>query len=392
MPKKKTKEEFINQSNINHNNKYDYSLVQYINNSTKVKIKCPIHDIFEQTPNVHLYSGCNKCSKKIIHDKLRSSLDDIKIKFNKIHNNKYDYSLVEYINYSTKIKIKCPIHGLFEQTPNNHIHYGCKDCGIISRINKQTYTKDNIIELFIQKHGNKYDYSLINYNNYADKLDIVCNIHGIFKQSAEDHLRTFGCIQCSNLNVSDKLKKLNNQFIADCVNKHGNKYDYSKVNYKNNRNKIIIICKIHGDFLQIPKDHLNGSGCPKCYKRHSKISLEWLNYIQFKYNNKIQHAENDGEFKIPNTRYDADGYCTENNTIYEFHGDIWHGNPKLFNSNDINPVSKISYGELYNNTQKKKQKIIAFGYNYVEIWEYDWRRAIKAVIKIQRLWRKKFKQ
>ena len=97
-----------------------------------------------------------------------------------------------------------------------------------------------------------------------------------------------------------------------------------------------------------------------------------------------------GEYKIPTTNYLADGYCKEINTIYEFHGDFWHGNPKKFNPNAINPVSKKTYGELYQSTQIKKKKIIELGYNYVEIWENDWCRAIKAVIKIQRLWRNYF--
>jgi hypothetical protein len=87
----------------------------------------------------------------------------------------------------------------------------------------------------------------------------------------------------------------------------------------------------------------------------------------------------------------ADGYCQETNTIYEFQGDYYHGNPKNFNQNEINPTCNKTYGELYERTQKKKQEIIALGYNYVEMWEYDWRRAIKAVIKIQRLWRNKLK-
>lgn len=75
--------------------------------------------------------------------------------------------------------------------------------------------------------------------------------------------------------------------------------------------------------------------------------------------------------------------------MYEFHGDFWHGNPKRFNPDDINSVTKTSFGELYQKTQEKKCKIQKLGYNYVEMWEYDWIKAIKSVIKIQRMWRNK---
>jgi len=135
------------------------------------------------------------------------------------------------------------------------------------------------------------------------------------------------------------------------------------------------------------------SGCPYCYTKFSKISLQWLEYIKLTNNIQYGSIETGGEFRIPNTRYAADGFCKETNTIYEFHGDMWHGNPNniKYPKDNINPITKTTYGELYEKTQKKKRDILELGYNYVEMWEYDWIRAIKAVIKIQRLWRNKLK-
>ena len=101
----------------------------------------------------------------------------------------------------------------------------------------------------------------------------------------------------------------------------------------------------------------------------------------------IQHAENYGEFRIPGTRYNADGYHAPSKTIYEFHGDYYHGNPNKYNQTDINKKTNKSFKELYDNTLKKKQKCKELGYNYVEIWENDWVNAIKLVKRIQRLWR-----
>jgi len=154
-----TKEQFIKRSNKTHNNKYDYSLVKYKNTNTKVKITCPEHGVFEQSPHTHLYHGCSSC----VGLKKLTKKEFIK-KANKIHNNKYNYSLVEYKNTQTKVKIICPKHGSFEQTPNNHTtqKQGCPKC-----VGK--YKTDNeIVEDFNHIHNNKYEYDLMNYTQTKD--------------------------------------------------------------------------------------------------------------------------------------------------------------------------------------------------------------------------------
>lgn len=128
--RKRTTEQFIKEAKEIHNNFYDYSLVDYKNKELKVKIICPIHGEFEQIAGNHLRgAGCMKCrdlkhSKKIISDK-----ETFIKKANKIHNNFYDYSLVNYINSRIKVKIICPKHGVFEQTPKAHLqNEGCPKC------------------------------------------------------------------------------------------------------------------------------------------------------------------------------------------------------------------------------------------------------------------------
>lgn len=134
---------FILESNIKHKNKFDYSLVKYINNKTNVKIICPEHGEFEQSPEVHLKGkyGCFKCSideqKRVRVD----SVDDFISKAKIVHGDKYDYLLVEYVNAKSLIKIVCPIHGEFEQLPDNHLRKGygcvkCSNCGVSSGENE----------------------------------------------------------------------------------------------------------------------------------------------------------------------------------------------------------------------------------------------------------------
>jgi len=191
--KRLTTEEFIKRSKNIHNNKYDYSLVEYKNNYTNIKIICSIHGIFEQKPNYHLSgSGCPECSGK-----KKSNTKDFIEKAKAIHDDKYDYSLVEYKNNSTKVKIICPIHSVFEQRPNSHLNgNGCKKCGINKRVDKQR----NTIKYFIEKakaiHDDKYDYSLVEYKNNSTKVKIICPIHDIFEQRPGDHLKGCGCSKC----------------------------------------------------------------------------------------------------------------------------------------------------------------------------------------------------
>lgn len=109
-------------------------------------------------------------------------------------------------------------------------------------------------------HGDCYDYSKVEYKGNKVKVCIICPIHGEFWQKPNDHLMGHGCPECSGKNQKDTER-----FIQDARKVHGDRYDYSKVDYKNSKTKICIICPIHGEFWQSPNVHLKGSGCRKCY-------------------------------------------------------------------------------------------------------------------------------
>jgi len=220
MGKKLTNEIFIEKARIKHGNKYDYSLVEYINYDQKIKIICPEHGIFEQTPRCHINSECFKC---YIIKKIKGTANFIK-KAKEIHGNKYDYSLVNYKNRSTSIQIICEKHGIFEQIPYIHLK-GCI-CYKCFAKNKCESTEDFVYRSK-EIHGNRYDYSLIKYENVTKKMKIICKKHGIFKQSASSHLRGFGCQICKNSKgeekISNFLKNKNIKFkrekrFADCRN------------------------------------------------------------------------------------------------------------------------------------------------------------------------------
>ena len=128
----------------------------------------------------------------------------------------------------------------------------------------------------------------------------------------------------------------------------------------------------------------------KFRKSYSRGQIEWLEYLMVS-TPDIRHAlHEEGEMKIPNSRYSADGYSEVKNCIYEYHGDFWHGNPAIYPSLEINPVSKVTYGELYEKTlEKQKFCEEESGYSYYFVWESSWIRGKIAVMNLQRMYRKK---
>ncbi len=184
-----------------------------------------------------------------------------------VHGNKYDYSKVEYTGRHNKIAIICPIHGKFEQSPKHHLssNYGCPYCGRINTAIVHGMSFNDYVIKVNAVHDNKYKYIESSYINCSEKITIICPIHGEFEQMASTHLRS-GCNRCGYIESSTKLSKTLTLFIKQSDKIHSNKYNYSKVKYKNSNTKVCIICPIHGEFMQTPASHLNNRGCPSCAK------------------------------------------------------------------------------------------------------------------------------
>lgn len=177
-----------------------------------------------------------------------------------VHGDKYGYSGVAYVNAHSKVTILCKEHGDFEQTPNNHLSgKGCSKCSSTYIKTTEKFINDSILI-----HGDRYNYSLVNYKGSKIKVDILCEYHGLFRQEPSVHIKGHGCPECRNVKLRNKYKKTTEQFVKEAKSIHGNKYEYSSCCYINNYTDVKIICKIHGEFNQTPYNHLNGSECPKC--------------------------------------------------------------------------------------------------------------------------------
>lgn len=185
---------------------------------------------------------------------------------------KYDYSLVEYKKSSIKVKIICKDHGVFEQTPNNHLSgVDCKSCAYIMNGENSRSSTEKFINKSMEIHGEIYDYSLVEYIGNKIMVKIVCKNHGIFEQRPNDHLSGRMCFMCFGTK-----KRTNEEFISEANDVHNKKYDYSLVEYVNTNIKVKIICRDHGIFEKSPSGHLyskNGGGCQKC-KPNFKLNTD----------------------------------------------------------------------------------------------------------------------
>lgn len=273
--------------------------------------------------------------------------DEIIERFRLKHGETYDYSNVVYTKLVDKVEIICKKHGSFYQTPHAHLKgQGCPKCAIESRSVKKSYTTDSFVEKANRVHLGKYDYSKVEYVDSMTKVCIICPEHGEFWQRPDMHLSGRGCKQCTHNRLKDT-----ETFIKDAKTVHGDKYDYSKVNYTNSNSDVTVICPIHGEFTQKATKHLMGHGCPKCGIQMSNNENEIYEYICSIYDGEIiQHDRNvlDG--------LELDIYIPSLKVAIEYNGLYWHS-------------------ELYKDKKyhlDKTNKCLENGIRLIHIFEDEW--------------------
>lgn len=254
-----------------------------------------------------------------------------------IHGDKYDYSKVEYINWKTRVTIICPVHGEFTQTPNKHkMGRGCNKCSVVRSSLRQSSSTVEFIQKAVAIHGDEYDYSKVRYVSAISYVEIICQKHGSFQQIPNNHLKGYGCNSCAAEFRSINQTSSREEFIQKAVDVHGDKYDYSKIEYTNCRNKIIIICPKHGEFKQTPDCHIQGQGCPNCVVRiskpHTKISgfLESLDIV-FIDNDRSVLSGREIDIWIPEYQFGI-----------EINGCYWHGTNNKIENTSSKHLDKFS--------------------------------------------------
>jgi hypothetical protein len=251
------------------------------------------------------------------------------------HKFKYDYSIFKLIDYKIKGAIICSSHGVFWQTPHNHLNGdGCKDCAIDKRriTFEEFKTRSNII------HNNKYYYIELFIDEKRKKyVKLICPIHDVFQQRIDLHLAGHGCKDCAN--DYNKLTLEEFKLKADLI--HNNKYNYVMLYVYNNRTYILAICPKHFVFSQRIDAHLSGNKCPDCspiQKNNERLVKKFLidNNIEFNDRFKLKLPRNKpGRYTYP------DFYLPFYNLLIEYNGEHHYGPARYIGKNI--EEAKISY-------------------------------------------------
>jgi Zn ribbon nucleic-acid-binding protein len=201
-----------------------------------------------------------------------------KLKAKGRYNKNYDYSQIDYVNSKTKLIVIDNNYKTTHLITPDSLMNGVK-CSIKNAVDKSDY----IIQRFIEVHGDKYNYSEVNYKKEQVKVKIICSIHGSFSQIAKSHISGSGCPRCKGKGLS--LEEVINQLEEV----HNGKYDYSKLEFKSQRDKGIIICSEHGEFEQSISKHKAGDGCPKC-SGFNKTTDEFIIESRRKFGDKFDYS------------------------------------------------------------------------------------------------------
>lgn len=337
------------------NGNISFDKVKYVNNHTPITLVCKKHGDWNVIPSsLKDKCECPECQKIRLHNTFSLTNEEFIKKSQEIHNNRYDYSKVKYINCNEKVCIVCPEHGEFWQSPITHYKSGCPKCGVIEGWNKRgRMTSEKIIKKFIETHKYKYNYSKVEYINPNTKVCIICPEHGEFWQLPYTHLNGQGCPRCGKEELSKKLALSTEEFIERSNTIHNNLFDYSKTEYINGYTKVEIICKKHGSFFQNPMSHLKGVGCPMCYAESSvsKEEIELRDFVKELCNNAIFNTRN----VIPPLELDI--VDDTNKIAIEYDGLYWHSDEKV-----------TDYKYHLNKTTLCRQN----GYRLIHIFEDEW--------------------
>lgn len=260
--KRYTPEEFKDKAGETHGYFYRYDKVEYVNSMTKVIITCPVHGDFSQLPNAHLGgNGCRKCATEASSNRLRMTTEEFIRRGIETHNGKYDYSQVVYGKRTEDhVKIVCPDHGPFMQSPHGHLSgKGCSQCAKTALNSDKRDDADAFIRKAIDIYGPIYDYSQVEYRTSKKKVKIGCPEHGWFWIKPNGHISSLqGCPKCT----SSKGEMVVRKILGDKGVVFNEQYKLPEYTYNYRYDFFIpenrVIIEFHGEQHYRPTGHFGG--------------------------------------------------------------------------------------------------------------------------------------
>lgn len=353
MPKKITSKEFIEKSRLIHGDRYDYSLVNYKNTYERINIVCKVHGMFSQVPKDHLSgAGCSICAKQ---SRIQTNLEiygghpqqnpDVREKTKQTNLQKYGK-----INPQQNPDIR-------EKTKQTIIDRYGVDHPLQSLAVQEKMKQNNIRKYGIEWTTQVFEFKQKKIQSFLNKygVDNPRKSEEIKTQITQTNLKRYGTEHYAQKHMVDIIQLINDfDWLLD-------QYITKGKTALQLASEIGVTDTTIGRYLRKVEIEIK--------KAHqSYVSKKWLESIIEKDRIVIEYEY---QWNDSNKRQKADGYCKDTNTIYEFHGDYWHGNPIVYDSDCMNTVVNKTMGTLYNNTITRENQIKELGYNLVIMWESD---------------------
>jgi hypothetical protein len=434
---------FIDKARAVHGDRYDYSKVEYKNANEKVTIICKVHGEFQQVPYHHLQSqNCMKCSL------IRVCKDPaIPAKFildaTRIHAGKYTYGTIDFVNMKRKVMITCPAHGLFDQIPEAHLAgQGCPTCAKERSINSQKVHLAEFIERAEKRYAGAYEYSHVTFETVKDSITIHCKRHGEFKKRCKDFLAGDGCVKCRREVIQaqkeaekqeltrkkqeelarkqqEELARKQQEELArkqqeELARKQQEELARKQQEELARKQQEELVRKQQEELARKQQEELARKQQEELARKKQeeiarkqqeelarkqqeeiarKKRREWWNSYRYVKLDSVNEwlgmkrstrplIRTKKEY-LPGTQYYVDGYDPTTKTVYEFHRTYLCGDPRVFSADSVSNTG-VLMKDLYRATLKKKAIIKSLGYQYIEIWEYDWIRFRTWLIRKQR--------
>lgn len=249
-----------------------------------MSLNCPRHGPFSaRLGDITRGHGCPACGQEKQRQK-RMATTKVKTleALQRLHPAlTFPYFDEEYAGTTSWVTVRCPLHGDVRKQPHKMItsKQGCPQCGAEASTLSRTYTLAEVLDRFKRTHGNRYNYSKVTLSGYMNHVTIICETHGEFRQSPQQHNAGQGCPKCAPIGRKQNQIKPFGAYVAKASNAHSSKYTYIEDSYTGFSGKVEVVCPVHGSFFANGFDHLYGSGCPQCSTRGFKPHLPAWFYI-----------------------------------------------------------------------------------------------------------------
>lgn len=354
---------------------YDFRDFRYLGATVASTVHCPHHGPFQTKPTYLLAgSGCPICGKSKSAAARKLGLEGFVQQARRVHGDRYEYPPQDYVGNKTKVRILCPDHGEYLQTPNSHLGgRGCPECANdLKRQRNKAVSLQTLRELPARLAGvnANWSYDFTTFVGMAKHIRAHCAIHGEFYASPNNLLRNSGCVKCGEAKHRQfalSRMKTTEEWVAEARKVHGDVYDYSRSVYLGDKKPITITCKKHGDFVSRTDGHIyDSNGCPRCSHHLSKGED-----AVFRFLSNLTRAEQRNHTVIKPKELDI--YMPDVHLAVEYCGEYHHAHKDA----DDERANKHKHFRKY-------QDCKARGIRLITLYETEWKEHNYAVRRLLR--------